>query len=642
MGISVAKGAVIVLICLVLFPTCGEVETLFPSNRTYQIRTLVNGSSIEECSILRSNDKIHPYFASSVINDPDLIGLLVYLQDSQGNIIGDKVQYTLLPYADETALTEEDIQEKAEAEAAEAEATEPNETDETDDDEIGDDETEMPELRLMEQWSFTDAKPAKKATDIEIAVKSLSAELPYFPLPKELEIGPYVLVYEALGKRETLSRIETKVFYLGNIEFNLKDIAMYLPGLSGPQLISPETVIMLEASLNYDSRLDPYVIWYSGRNIISEGKLSDGAGKLLWKAPAQAGFYSLRLEAFPSHLNRAMYTGFSREIALPVSPKAVSLDYFFGNNQHFNYPAAEPLQHYQFEGSLRNSLSAPGDEQTLLPTVESRPRWTAAGQSYGLAIGSDDTYLLSPINFFRKEKDQGGGILLFHVRPLSEGNIFSAFFPPESSVSEGVWMDMIKKGNVIALRLSTADTFLELPVNLALSTTESYIPIAVEFYIRPYRLEAKISLDNYFQNKVDEIKLHGALSGEGRIRLGDVTDKSILDKSILNKPILDNSTLELNKEAALPEVPFDITTILNSAEEINDYNAATADVFPDTIWDELAIMFSTVPLLPGEPTEDSPLETEDDADAGNSPFPLINSNSDISDQERKTQERTEL
>jgi len=639
MDISVTRGAALVLICLVLVSACGELETLFPSNGTYQVRTLVNGSPLEDCSIVHSNDKIRPYFAVSVVNDPDLIGLLVYLQDSKGKIVGDKVQYTLLPYAKESALMEDDFQEEAEPNEAgdpvpEAEANNTNK-----------DESQTPP-----QPSAANVKPIVKNTTIEIAVKSLAAELPYFPLSKNLEIGSYVLVFETLGKKETLSHTETDVFYLGNAEFNLKDIAMYLPGLSGSQLISPETMIMLEASLNFDSRLDPYVIWYNGKTIISEGKIRDGAGKLLWKAPEEAGFYSLRLEAFPFNLKRTMYTGLSREIALPVSPKAVSLGYFFESNEEYTIHSPlsaimneetppELLQWYQFEGSLHDSLSASADEQqALLPVNESKPQWAAAGQSYGLSTGPDDPYLLSPVNFFREKKDQGGGVLLLHIRPLSEGIIFSVFFPLKSSSTEGVWMDLIKKGNVIALHLSAGDTFVDLPVYLTFSTTEDFIPIAVEFYIRPYRLEAKISLNDYLQNKVGGINHPDILSGEGRIRLGGRIDKSTLDKSML----------ALRNEAALyQEESFEMTITVDSAEEVNAYIPAVVETFSDTVWDELAILFSATPLLSEtllDTIHAANVQQEAvSADTRSAEAGLNDTNDDISVQEeRETQERTDL
>ena len=687
MSASAAGKAAVLLLCLSLFPTCGELDTLFPSNGSYQVKTLVNGTSLEDCSIVRANDKIRPYFAVSVVNDPDLIGLLVYLQDSQGEIVGEKIRYTLLSYADETALTEADfieVMEEAETETEQIGETAPaeieisedaetvesveSESEESEEAEKTAGETAEHETAEENPVTTTTAAPEAKSTDpqeVEIAVKSLAQELPYFPLPKNLEIGPYTLVFEALGQKETLSHTETNILYLGNAEFNLKDISMYLSGLSGSQLISPGTTVMLETRLDFDSRLDPYVIWYNGKNIIREGKISEGAGKLLWTAPEQAGFYSLRMEALPFYLKRRNnFIGLSREIALPVSPKAVSLGYFFENNPEYTarsplsagtaYPeqvqlimamaAAEApvedsaekpaensvdekaeeastlippsppelLQWYQFEGSLRNTVPAPTSRQTLIPSNESSPRWAAAGQSYGLSTGPDDPYLFSPINFFRdKKKEEGGGILLLHIRPPTEGIIFNALFPLRSSSTNGVWIDMIKEKNVIALRLRAEGTTVEIPLYFTASGTEGFIPVVVEFYIRPYRLEAKISMDGNLQNGMGSINFSGALSGEGRIRLGGILE---------NFKLKNNSTLALAAstpdltERQSEEIPFEMITETDSAEEINA--PAVVETFTsNTIWDELAILYSTVPLLPEELPEEAITEQDTAVDA---------------------------
>jgi hypothetical protein len=90
-----AVAFILYLSLLSILFACGELNTsLFSSEGTYQVRALVNGNSLESCSLIRQNDKIIPYFAVSVVNDPDLMGLLVYLQNSKGEIIGDRVLYT--------------------------------------------------------------------------------------------------------------------------------------------------------------------------------------------------------------------------------------------------------------------------------------------------------------------------------------------------------------------------------------------------------------------------------------------------------------------------------------------------------------------------------------------------------------------
>jgi len=731
MKTSVAGKAAALLIFISLCSACGELETMLPSTGSYQVRTLVNGSSLESCSIIRSDDKIRPYFTISVANDPDLIGLLVYFENSQGEVAGEKVRYILKTYAEEVKSAETEKKEEAKPNTTNDKTSEETnktteeqvtttekitqKTEETEKTEVKEQKTgELPEQETVqetvkEKKAVIDTKPVVKNTVVDITVKSLSEELPYLPLPKTLDIGPYTLVFEAIGLKETLSRTETSVFYLGNAEFYLKDISIYLSGQASSQLISPGTTVMLETRLDFDSRLDPYVIWYNGKNIISEGKISNGAGTILWKAPDQAGFYSLRLEIFPLQLKRNNYTGVSREITLPVSPKAVNLSYFFENNREHTArsslatgtaypqqvrlitamiaamkesdnssentkktekgkekqslpteppalpptlpPPPELLQWYQFEGSLHNAMSPLADTQSLAPVSRKAPKWAAVGQSYGLSTGADDAYSLPPIKFFRKENDQGGGIFLLHIMPAAEGVIFSAFFPLQSSSTDGVWMNMVRKENTIILRLSSEGSIVEIPVYLTFFEPQSLIPIVVEFYIRPYRLEAKLSLNEESspENKVGNIKLPGALSGECRIRLGggtntfttdtSVTDKltadnSTADKSTTNKSTTDNLTTDKAKaetssrvlssaqstpnatESSLEETLAAITATTDSVEKDADITITTSEtlslpVNQNTIWNEFAVLFSTVPLLEEAPPAELTDEKQD-------------------------------
>jgi hypothetical protein len=617
---------------LFLVSTCGELETIFPSSGSYQVRTLVNGAPIEDCSIIRSGDKIRPYFAVSVVDDPDLIGLLVYFQDSQGKITGEKIKYIVRPDAEEITQAETEVQEEAKPDEAE----DPVEADESDMVVSEDDAEGHPETEVVGKgtWSFTNSMPKiEENTEIEIAVKSLAQELPYFPLPANLEIGSYTLVFEALGNRETLSRTEINIFYLGNAEFNLKDIAMYLPGLSGSQLISPGTKVMLETRLNFDTRLDPYIVWYNGKNVIKEGKISNGAGNILWIAPEQAGFYSLRLEAFPFQQRRNV-TGVSREIALPVSPKAVDMGYFFRNDS--NYTAQSPLaagtayskqlqmqmqlneaiiseesddegfsppippvppellRWYQFEGSLASSMPLPSDDKSLLSVNDKKfPRWAGAGQTYGLSTGSNDLYQVPPVYFFQGGQDQGGGIFLSHIRLPAEGTILSAFFPLNTSSNDGAWLEIISEGNIVALILSTSGGVVEIPVYLDIFELQGFIPIVTEFYIRPYRLEAKITLGERLKSNEGSIGLPLALSGEGRIRLGGQERLRRENRLVIPAPVAAVAAEDEGED------------ILETAETLLSW---TENREENTIWDEFAILLSFVPLFPEEILEESVVE----------------------------------
>jgi hypothetical protein len=72
-------------------------DLILPAAGTYQVDAYINGYSLNDCSILRRNDMIRPYFVTSVTNDPDVQGLTVFLRSSSGQVISQKTRYTLTP-----------------------------------------------------------------------------------------------------------------------------------------------------------------------------------------------------------------------------------------------------------------------------------------------------------------------------------------------------------------------------------------------------------------------------------------------------------------------------------------------------------------------------------------------------------------
>jgi hypothetical protein len=609
MKVYTASGTAVAFILFTLFTACRDVDigTHYTSSRSYQVKTLVNGNSLESCSIVRQGDKIRPYFAASVINDPDLTGLLVYLQNPRGETIGEKTRYLLQAYVNEVALPTEETETGENLETA---AGEPVQFDENGE-----------EIAIFEEESISVQTVNEELSDPHekvVIIRSFDEDLPYFLMPQYLETGPYSLVFEALGRMGTLSRMETDLYYLGNIEFNLKDISLHLPGISSSQLIQPAATVLLEAGLDFDSRLDPYVIWYRGKNIVSEGKISEGAGSLFWKAPDQAGIYSMRLEAFPFRL-RPNLTGVSRDISLPVSPKAVNSGYFFDNGPKHTpksslsagtvyheqiddtkplapSPAPELFRWYQFNGDLQDSTLTLADERRLVSVNTKAPQWEAVRQSYGLSIGSDDSYSISPVYFFKAKKDQGGGIFLFHIRPVTEGDIFSVFFPAQSSSAEGAWINVTSKKNNIALRLSANEKAIETAAYPVFLESQAFVPVVVEFYIRPHVIEAKLSLGEGFflQHETVSIELSSALTGEGRVIIG--TDPKNLKPSAFTEPLLSVTNIYSTET-------FHERTGMRSVDQ---------PIALSTVWNEFAVLLSETPLLPEElPATASPQDTVD-------------------------------
>ncbi|GHV96036.1 hypothetical protein AGMMS50293_23560 [Spirochaetia bacterium] len=517
MYVQKVRKALTVLIVLIFFSNCSELDSVLSSTGTYQVKALVNDVSLDECSIISSGDKIRPYFASSIDNDPDITGLMVYLKNPKGEILGGKIHYTLKPKTDtvletKTSTGEDKTEEKTE--------------DKTESSKNSGEETEKSETTKLTGAAETSADTIDIDTivieDAVIHVKRLDKNLPYFSMPKNLSMGQYTLVFQVIGGKENLGRSERPFYYLDNAKFSLKDIRIYLPGLNaGSRLIPAGATIMLEARLDFDSQLDPYIIWYNGKKVISEGRFSNEAGTILWKAPDQNGFHYLRAEAFPFH-TRQGFKGSSREISLPVSSKTTSENLLPGD-------APELLHWYQFEGSLKDSKSPMSTEWVLKPKEEKLPGWSPAGSSYGLSAGPGEAYLLPAVSFFREET-KGGGRFLFRLKPVADGSVFSARFGISST--ESLQMSLNLKEENLILRLN-ASGVPPVEVSETLSSPESgmYITITIDFFILPEHFGVKLSQgdadqqdvpekDQMIQNEANWIDLAVSLNGECTFTLG--------------------------------------------------------------------------------------------------------------------------
>jgi hypothetical protein len=671
MCIRFLKKSVVPLMVLsffILFDSCGELDTLLSSKGTYRVKALVNGSSLEDCSLIRSNDKIRPGFANSIVDDPDITGLLVFLENARGEVVGGKTRYVLQAYADEYSLPEtESGQETLEPAAAEEpviqnEEAEPAEeepklagentvegeaggsTEESAGELIGGPIGEKPILEKKTTTKIPEPakEPKPETNDTVVIVKHLDDTLPYFPLPNDLGLGQYTLVFQVLGGKYTLHRTEMIFYYLGDAVFNLKDIQMYLPGVStGSRLIPPGTTVMLEAHVDFDKRLDPYIVWYKGKIVVGEGKLAEGAGSIFWKAPEQTGFHSVRAEVFPFRLQQGL-SGTSREIALPVSEKAVRTGCFFddplvipvrttlpvaavGSEDQeavpvfpagVEYSPPELMHWYELGGNLRDSKTSISTERALIPVSEKTPRWTPVAYSYGLATGSDDAYMVSPVAFLRGEAETGGGQLLFHIQPVSDGVIFSAFFTPGIPSGENVAMHLTRKENTLVLSLSAPGAAdVEMPVSVASFETSAYIIAVVDFFIRPYRFEAKLSLgtDAADQSEAKSVRLLNPLSGECRMVLGGTGTAETGNREPQKK---EDPPVSQNMEAAPAALDNESPNVVPDAEEADTpVIKQTAEQRPEpaalteektyqtnTVWDEFAVLYSDIPLIAEEPS----------------------------------------
>jgi hypothetical protein len=98
MGMSERNHRAFVLapLCVFFLTACGDLGMVLPSQGSYRVNAQVDDDyTLDVYSVVTKNSKIRPYFVNSVVNDPDVRGLTVFVQDYSGAIASRKVHYLL-------------------------------------------------------------------------------------------------------------------------------------------------------------------------------------------------------------------------------------------------------------------------------------------------------------------------------------------------------------------------------------------------------------------------------------------------------------------------------------------------------------------------------------------------------------------
>ena len=455
----------LLFVILALLLGCDAMDTLLPSANTYKVNAQVNGMPMDDCSFVGFNDKIYPYFEEPVSNDPDVTALVVFLKNSSGDVTGKKIRY--------------DVEKEAEQD------------------------------------------------EVLVQVKSLDDDLPFFEIPSNLSVGRYILVSQVMSGSDILQRAEKIFYYMGNTAFSYEGINVNLPGITdNPQAIPKGTVLMLETQLDFDGRMDPYIVWYSGRKKISEGRFSDGAGSLFWKAPEQSGFFSIRAEVFPVDSYIGL-SGYQKEISLLVSSKTPDVNLVSENIPQLMY-------WYVFDGNLNDSKMPSDAQRALKPAANKKPQWLSVNGTYGLTAGYDNVYTLPKVSISNNEKEIWQTLLRF--MPVDEGQIFSVLFEQYPDVS----MSLSMEGQNLILKLSSPKNTVSQIVKIA--EQASFITAGVNFSVLPDRLSARINVmgDSVEQGELagEPISLEVEIKDNFQILLGTKKGDSPVESGSHNEPLV--------------------------------------------------------------------------------------------------------
>ena len=541
MGMCFQKIMTFVLIAvLACLCGCGAMDSILPSTGTYRVNFNINETTLNELSFFNSNDRIHPFFEHSVSNDPDVTALVVFLRNSRGNTTGWKVIYTI-----DQAFTgtkdegdyispvnpQDNPQNEDSPPLPQGEGSSQNDllenTEELTEGKLLSEEDDLPAVAVELAEIPVDAEIAagyKDGDELVIVVKSLDGTLPVFPLPVNLPVGRYTLVSHIMSGKDILQKIEKSIYYMGKTVFSYDGIRVHLPGIAeSAQVIPKGMVVMLEAVLDFDSRLNPYIIWYNGRRKISEGYFSDGAGYLLWKAPEQSGFFSLRAEVFPvDNLNG--FSGYLKEISLLVSSKTIDVNLI-------SEDIAQLIHWYTFEGNLKDSKMVSSMEWELKTDVKNNPKWEGANGTYGLLTGSQDIFSLPNILIANNGTETWQMFLRF--KPLNDGVILSVQFSNYSDI----FINLRVEGNNLVLDLvSPAETVTQIHALPDLPEQDSFVKAGVVLSILPEVLSANINIvGNYIINSKIDREHHGiaaVINGDFQISLGHITQSDGVPETV--------------------------------------------------------------------------------------------------------------
>jgi hypothetical protein len=570
---------------------CGELDTMLASNAVYQVNASVEGRSLDEYAVVGVDSRIRPYFLSSLKNDPDVTGLVVFLKTPAGEVVSKKVRYipgtagrisgqpinidkngdaqgTDVP-ADVSGVPETPVGQTTQEQEASGEAvsgsvsseegagdeTSPpeeeslwdgspeneNEDDNEEDVDTGQDffagTTADGGLEIGQVYQIREIKTpsgSREAADpdeLVVYVSNLDGDLPALLFPEKLAIGIYILVFQVLGPNGTLSSSEKLTYYVSDAEFSLGDIQTYHSGdMEKSGIVSPGNIIMLETRVNADGRLKPYIIWYNGKQRVREGPVLGGVDRMLWQAPGKTGFQALRAEVFPFTPpdSYKKTAGMAKELSLAVSTKQT--DRAAGKT---GIPQQEAVTRwYQLGGDFSDSLAPANARRKLTPDNGVVSTWLPKAGVYGLVAGPADSYTIPGPLFIPDKELPGRGQLVFCLALESSGTVFSGIFTLERT-SQTLKLDLSWSADTKGLTLRSALNHEEEVQRLSLpsSTADGWTTVVVDFTVRRNTFHSDISLlpaeNGKFLAEIASLSDKSAPSGKGIVLPGALTGNGV-------------------------------------------------------------------------------------------------------------------
>jgi hypothetical protein len=420
MFVSLRTGRNILVILIALLSlSCNDYSSILPQSGVYKVAVYVDSTPLEMNGFVSSQKTFKPAFITPVASDPDVQGLAVSIKNSQNVPMATEIVYT---------------------------------------------------------------KTAVESAGTRVIVPNLDSTLPEFAIPKDLPIGPYKIVLKVLGSNTVLSEKEFPFYYLADAVLTIKDIHSFPPGykpsISAP-LFPPQVNLLLEGAVQSDVRLDPYIVWYEGNRILNEGRLAEGANKLLWKTPEAEGFQTIRCELYPenpgSDKNARNIPSVSSSLRIAISKTAPIPGIDFAANNYSLW--------YHFLGTL-SSEKIDGTSTTLRTKKGStEPLWLSGEDTYGLAVGEAHQYTIDTPILPASERQISEGSLVMRFAPAvqeANGALFYAQFYNQNKIDEPLVIRLYIEGGILKLQAEIGKESVQAPITNQKLTAKTFYNIELE------------------------------------------------------------------------------------------------------------------------------------------------------------------
>ncbi|HPC72137.1 MAG TPA: hypothetical protein PLB48_10050 [Treponema sp.] len=396
------RTILIILIGLISL-SCNDYSSVLPQPGLYKIAVYVDNTPLEMYGFVGLQKTFKPAFVTPVASDPDVQGLSISIRDLQNKIRSTEIVYS---------------------------------------------------------------KTTIETTGTRIVVPNLDSTLPEFTIPEDLPIGPYKILLKILGTGGVLSEKEIPFYYMADAQLTIKDIHSFPPGykpsVSAP-LFPPNMYLLLEVSIQSDIRLDPYLIWYEGNRILLEGRLAEGADRLLWKTPEAEGFQTIRVELYPekpdSNKSAGIIPNVSTSLRLAVSKTAPIPGIDFAADNYSLW--------YHFLGTLEAETAEGVNALSISKKSLSEIRWIPGDDSYGLAVGAAHQYIIdSPLLPPQDNQISAGSILLRFTPsvPDANGTVFFALFTNTNKIDEPLTLKLSMENGILKLKAGIGNESLQVPL----------------------------------------------------------------------------------------------------------------------------------------------------------------------------------